>query len=84
MSQESRLAKGQSVRVRLAKTGDEWCPAIVALISENGESVALELGGFVHAAGGAIIGGVLPLTIDYGLATITGLDGAEYDIEIPA
>ena len=78
------MDKGDAIRVRKIGTDDEWCAATVILVSPNGNSVALELCGFVHAAGGGIIGGVLPLLIDYEAETVNGLDGCEYEVEVCA
>lgn len=75
-----KLTKGEPVMVRMAGTSDEWTPAVVELVSDNGVSVALSLDGVVRASGG-FVGVVLPLLIEQ---QITGLDGTEYEIEINA
>ena len=77
------LKTGDRVRVRsLNHPGDEWTTAVVALASSNGLSVALRLDGAVHDAGGAVVLGVLPLSIDYEARTFTSLMGGEYEIEV--
>lgn len=74
------LTKGQAVRVRLAGTSDEWCPAYVAVASRNGISVALWLDHAVRTSGGGFIGGALPLLIEQGKAF--NFFGDEYEVEV--
>jgi hypothetical protein len=75
------LVKGDIVRVRLAgHHHEDWTDARVALASENGKSLALELNGMVRTADGGLIGGVLCLLVDLPAQTICGLDGSPYEI----
>lgn len=76
------LKAGQIARVRLHGSSDEWCPALVVLVSQNGESVGLLLRGMIRASHGGLIGGTLPLTIDFEHATITSLFGDRYELEV--
>jgi hypothetical protein len=77
-----RLRRGYFVRVRRAGTSDEWCPAMVALASDNGQSVGLVLNGAVSAAQGYITA-FLPLTVDYEEETVKGIvTDDEYEIEV--
>ena len=73
------LTKGQTVRVRLAGTSDEWCPGTVAIASENGISVGLWLDAAVRTSSG-FIAGSLPLFIENG--SVRSLFGDEYEIEV--
>ena len=57
------MKKDDQVRVRALGSQDDWCDAIVAMISPNGVSVGLLLGGTVRSKDG-FIGGALPLLID--------------------
>jgi hypothetical protein len=76
-----KLIKGEAVRVR--KRGcEEWTRAVVALVSPNGQSVALRVEGLIPARGG-FVGGVLPLLIDFDFDRIEGLDDTEYEIQLP-
>lgn len=75
------LRQGETIRIRREDHSDEWCRAVVALASPNGRSVALRLEGAVRAGGGLIMG-VLPLTIDYQRETVESLFGDAYEIEI--
>jgi hypothetical protein len=77
------LTKGQTVRVRLAGTSDEWCLATVTVASENGMAVGLALESAVHTSSGGFIAGALPLLIDYEKELVTSLFGDEYEIEMP-
>lgn len=82
MSTSRRLARGAHVRVRHVDDTGDWCPAFVALASDNSpSSVMLILGGMVRAGEG-FMGGGLPLTVDYDTETATSLLGDEYEIEI--
>lgn len=76
------LTTGQLVRVRMADTSDDWCLAAVSVASnsEPVQSIALTLYDMVRAVDG-VIGGVLPLTIDYEKQTVTSLFGDEYELE---
>jgi hypothetical protein len=74
------LTKGQTVRVRLAGTSDEWCQATVQVASGNGISVGLWLEESVATSSGGFIGGALPLFIEKG--TARSLFGDEYEIEV--
>jgi hypothetical protein len=86
MMQESRLKRGDIVRVRLAGTDDDWTTAEVALASEsNPSSVMLELiDGVVRTPNGGLFIGGLPLTVDYEAETVESLVGDYYDIDIQA
>lgn len=75
------IKTGDLVRVRPAESAGEWCRAVVELASGNGKSVALRLEGAVRAGGGLVMG-ILPLTIDYEAETVTSLLGDEYEIEV--
>ena len=74
------LKKGDTVRVRLAGTSDEWCECQVILVSENGGAIILAAGSLVPDGHGGFING-LPLTADYSKGTLTSLFGAEYELE---
>ena len=79
------LSAGDWVRVRLAGSHDEWCPALVATVSDTQpQSVAFELHGFVRSRAGAIVGIVLLVTIDYERETVTSVMGDEYEVEVCA
>ena len=81
----TRLTKGQLVRLRLAGTSDEWARGAVILASGgNPQSVGLMVEGMVRSAGGAWVGGGLPLMVDYDAETVTSLIGDEYELEIEA
>ena len=77
------LTKGQTVRVRLAGTSDEWCSGTEAVASQNGLSVGLWLDTAVRTSSGGFIAGALPLFVDYEKGSVTGLFGDEYEIEVP-
>lgn len=74
-----KLYRGQTLRIRLAGTDDDWCPATVEVASENGISVGLVLDEAVRTASGGLIAGALPLHIEDG--KIRSLFGDEYEIE---
>jgi hypothetical protein len=74
------LIKGQTVRVRLAGTSDDWCQASVAVASGNGISVGLWLDHVVRTSSGGFIGGSLPLFIENG--SVKSIFGDEYEIEV--
>jgi hypothetical protein len=76
------LHKGQTVRVRLAGTSDEWCGATVAIASGNGISIGLWLDAAVRTSSGGFIAGLLPLFIDSEKQSVKGLFGDEYEIEV--
>lgn len=77
-----RLQAGDWIRLRLAGSSDEWCPAAVVVASgAQPQSVALELTGVVRAGGG-VAGGILPATVDYERETVTSLFGDEYEVEV--
>jgi hypothetical protein len=78
-----QLIRGQHVRIRALNTSDDWCEAIVVVIS-NGpavRSVELALECMVRAGDG-FIGGDLPLFVDFEQETVKGLDDQEYEIEV--
>jgi len=77
------MTKGEVVRIRAAGTSDDWCGAVVMLVSPNGKSVGLMLDAMVRAPGG-FIGGFLPLIVDAERETVTGLLGGEYEVEVRA
>jgi hypothetical protein len=79
------LAAGMLVRIRVAGTQDEWCPARVAVASDPRQpqqSVGLELGGILRAGSVGVILRALPLVVDYKAETAHDLFGNEYEIEI--
>ena len=78
------LTKGQTVRVRLAGTSDEWCQATVALASGSGKAIGLDLESAVRTRSGGFIAGALPLLVDYEKESVTSLFGDEYEIEVRA
>lgn len=75
---DGRLEPGDYVRLRRDK-GDDWAEGFVALAS--GTSVFVITSGIVRAGGGLLTGGV-PLTVDYEKQTVTGLTGDNYEIEV--
>jgi hypothetical protein len=84
LNSRQSLARGDIVRVRRAVDHDGWVTGrvlLASLASPNSQSVAVELDGLVRGAGG-LIGGVLPLSIDFELERITSLVGEEYELEI--
>lgn len=81
MLSESKLSKGDRVRVRASGTNDDWCEGVVLIASANGRAAAMSLAGMVRANGG-FIGGILPFFIDPVQETVTGLDDTEYELEV--
>jgi hypothetical protein len=76
-----RLKTGQRVRIRSTVAGGDWAEGVVALASGNGESVGLLLDVPVRIPAG-IIGGALPLLIDYEAETVEDLFGNSYVIDV--
>jgi hypothetical protein len=74
----SVFQKNDRVRVR-RDPSDEWCPASIALVSENGKSIGLWLDGMVRAGDGMILQ-ALPLIVEDD-GTIRGLTGDVYTLE---
>jgi len=78
------LSKGQLVRVRRAGSSDEWCKAIVSLVSGDRGivSAGLSLEHGVRTTDGGIILRALLLFVDYDAGKVEGLEGTEYEIEV--
>lgn len=77
------MKTGDPVRVRREGSSDEWCRAVVAMASENGESIGLLLEGAVRDADGeGLILGALPLIVDYERETVEAIFGGAYEIEV--
>jgi hypothetical protein len=81
-----RLKRGDVVRVRLVGDGDsDWCVGWVALASNTDPASAIFLlNGMVRTRTGEIIGGVLPVTVDYTAEKVTAalMDDSEYAVEV--
>jgi hypothetical protein len=77
-----RLSVGEHIRVRL-EGSSEWTFGVVAVASDvNPQAVVLALDGVVRAPHRALVGNILPLTIDYDKETVISLVGGYYEIEV--
>jgi hypothetical protein len=80
------LKRGDVVRVRLVGDEDsDWCVGWVALASNtNPASAMIILNGMVRTRTGGVVGGVLPVTVDYTAEKVTAalMDDSEYDVEV--
>jgi hypothetical protein len=76
------LKKGDRLRLRALGSDDDWCEAIVALASPNGQSLYLLLEGMVRSKDGFFKNGI-PLIIDEEQGQVLDLFGGEYEVEVP-
>lgn len=74
------LKQGNHIRIRRDAT-DEWVVGVVTLVSENGRSIVVQLGGMIRAGDG-FNGGIAALTIDPEAQLVEGLFGDRYEVEV--
>jgi hypothetical protein len=81
MTAPGPLRTGDAVRLRIAGAAD-WTEGRAALVSENGRSIAVSLGGgVIRTPDGGLLLGVIPLIADYDAATLNDLYGNTYELE---
>ncbi len=78
------LERGDIVRLRPADgTDEEWVTGSVVMASENGQSVGIMLHDVMLRGADHLIGGFIPVTVDYQESKCTvSATGMEVDIDV--
>lgn len=80
------LTKGQRFRIRREGSEDDWCPGIVVAVGKPQDpadpvSVYAHIDGVVRTGYG-LLGGGLPLYVDYVKGEVKSLFGDRYELEV--